>query len=136
MVMMGKLRTRFIPINATVHQHANGIYFQQVSLVTNALPKQQENRIHLIGRAGHSGHKSVTINFVTNPDVDTTQDIQDYYNTNPDKMRTNTFEVFDVFFFSFLLSIHYLPVYFVHFQFQKMDCRRSFQFCNKIISYP
>ena len=55
-----------------------GIDVQQVSLVINYdLPSNRENYIHRIGRGGWFGRKGVPINFVTEDDVRTMQDIEE-----------------------------------------------------------
>ena len=55
---------------------------QQVSLVINYdLPTNRENYIHRIGRGGRFGRKGVAINFLTNDDVRTLREIEQFYNT-------------------------------------------------------
>ena len=61
---------------------ARGIDVQQVSLVINYdLPTNRENYIHRIGRGGRFGRKGVAINFLTNDDVRTLREIEQFYNT-------------------------------------------------------
>eukprot|EP01134_Creolimax_fragrantissima_P008121 CFRG8121T1 len=69
---------------------ARGIDVQQVSLVINYdLPNNRELYIHRIGRSGRFGRKGVAINFVTNEDVHTLRDIEQYYSTQIDEMPMN-----------------------------------------------
>ena len=61
---------------------ARGIDIQQVSLVVNFdIPNNMENYIHRIGRSGRYGRKGVSINFVTDYEVEKLNEIQKYYNT-------------------------------------------------------
>merc|ERR1712003_438351 len=69
---------------------ARGLDVQQVSLVINYdLPNNRENYIHRIGRGGRFGRKGVAINFVTQEDTRTLQDIEQFYNTQIDEMPMN-----------------------------------------------
>jgi len=66
---------------------ARGIDVQQVSLVINYdLPPNIENYLHRIGRSGRFGRKGVAINFITNNDVRTMRDIEQYYHTQIEEM--------------------------------------------------
>jgi translation initiation factor 4A len=66
---------------------ARGIDVQQVSLVINYdLPHNKENYIHRIGRSGRFGRKGVSINFVTDNDVNTLREIEQFYNTKIEEM--------------------------------------------------
>jgi len=66
---------------------ARGIDVQQVSLVINYdLPSNRENYIHRIGRSGRFGRKGVAINFVTDDDVRTLREIEQFYNTKVEEM--------------------------------------------------
>ena len=59
---------------------ARGIDVQHVALVINYdLPRQKENYIHRIGRAGRFGKKGTAINFVLPRDAQSMQFIQQYY---------------------------------------------------------
>lgn len=61
---------------------SRGIDIQQISIVINYdLPKDLENYIHRIGRSGRYGRKGVSINFITNYDIDKMKRIEEYYNT-------------------------------------------------------
>jgi len=69
---------------------ARGIDVQQVSLVINYdLPSNRENYIHRIGRGGRFGRKGVAINFVTQDDIRTLQDLESYYSTHIEEMPMN-----------------------------------------------
>ncbi|ONH77901.1 ATP-dependent RNA helicase FAL1 [Pichia kudriavzevii] len=69
---------------------ARGIDVQQVSLVINYdLPTDRENYIHRIGRSGRFGRKGVAINFVTEEDVSTLHDIENYYSSQIEEMPVN-----------------------------------------------
>ncbi|CAB0018055.1 unnamed protein product [Nesidiocoris tenuis] len=73
---------------------ARGIDVQQVSLVINYdLPSNRENYIHRIGRGGRFGRKGVAINFVTNEDKLTLEELQSHYNTVIEEMPTNIEEL-------------------------------------------
>ena len=55
---------------------ARGIDVQQVELVINfELPRNKENYIHRIGRAGRFGKKGRAINFVTPRDAHTLKEV-------------------------------------------------------------
>ena len=69
---------------------ARGIDVQQVSLVINYdLPTDRENYIHRIGRSGRFGRKGVAINFVTEEDVTTLHEIEQYYSSQIEEMPVN-----------------------------------------------
>lgn len=69
---------------------ARGIDVQQVSVVFNYdMPFNRENYLHRIGRSGRFGRKGIAINFVTNEDVHTLHDIEQYYATQIDEMPVN-----------------------------------------------
>merc|ERR1712048_1331860 len=69
---------------------ARGIDVQQVSLVINYdLPQKIENYLHRIGRSGRFGRKGVAINFVTNNDVRTMNDIEKYYHTQIEELPSD-----------------------------------------------
>lgn len=71
-----------------------GLDVQQVSLVIcYDLPQSRELYIHRIGRSGRFGKKGVAINFVTNEDVRTLRDIEQYYSTQIDEMPMNVTEL-------------------------------------------
>lgn len=61
-----------------------------MSLVINYdLPTNRENYLHRIGRSGRFGRKGVAINFVTDDDVPTLRDIEQFYSTQIDEMPMN-----------------------------------------------
>merc|ERR1719330_839439 len=69
---------------------ARGIDVQQVSLVINYdLPRDVENYLHRIGRSGRFGRKGVAINFVTNSDVRSMREIEQFYHTQIDELPAN-----------------------------------------------
>lgn len=64
-MIMKEFRTGSTRVLITTDLLARGIDVQQVGLVINyELPKQKENYIHRIGRAGRFGRKGTAINFV------------------------------------------------------------------------
>ena len=69
---------------------SRGIDIQQLSLVINYdLPREKETYIHRIGRSGRYGRKGVSINFVTDRDIDYQNDIQKFYDTKIEEMPQN-----------------------------------------------
>jgi len=73
---------------------ARGIDVQQVSLVINYdLPKTIENYIHRIGRSGRFGRKGVSINFITNDDINYQKNIETFYNTQIEELPANVNEI-------------------------------------------
>ncbi|KAI7903364.1 ATP-dependent RNA helicase eIF4A [Cokeromyces recurvatus] len=89
-VIMKEFRSGSSRVLITTDLLARGIDVQQVSLVINYdLPSNRENYIHRIGRGGRFGRKGVAINFVTNEDVRTMRDIEQFYNTQIDEMPMN-----------------------------------------------
>jgi len=75
---------------------ARGIDVSQVSLVINYdLPIHRENYIHRIGRSGRFGRKGVAINFVTDDDISTLRDIEQFYACQIDEMPVNLAEHFN-----------------------------------------
>jgi len=74
---------------------ARGIDVQQVSLVINYdLPNNRELYIHRIGRSGRFGRKGVAINFVTQDDVRTLRELEQFYNTSIEEMPSNIADLF------------------------------------------
>jgi len=69
---------------------SRGIDIQQLSLVINFdLPKSKETYIHRIGRSGRYGRKGVSINLVTDRDIDYMKEIESFYDTEIKEMPQN-----------------------------------------------
>jgi len=86
-VIMKEFRSGSSRVLITTDLLARGIDVQQVSLVINYdLPANRENYIHRIGRSGRFGRKGVAINFVTDDDVRTLREIEQFYNTKVEEM--------------------------------------------------
>jgi translation initiation factor 4A len=86
-LIMKEFRSGSSRVLITTDLLARGIDVQQVSLVINYdLPTNRENYIHRIGRSGRFGRKGVAINFVTNEDVRTLREIEQFYNTQVEEM--------------------------------------------------
>lgn len=89
-IIMKQFRSGSSRVLITTDLLARGIDVQQVSLVINYdLPSNRENYIHRIGRGGRFGRKGVAINFVTDDDKRTLQDIEKFYNTTIQEMPVN-----------------------------------------------
>ncbi|CEG64572.1 Putative ATP-dependent RNA helicase eIF4A [Rhizopus microsporus] len=89
-IIMKEFRSGSSRVLITTDLLARGIDVQQVSLVINYdLPSNRENYIHRIGRGGRFGRKGVAINFVTNEDVRTMREIEQFYNTQIEEMPMN-----------------------------------------------
>jgi len=74
---------------------ARGIDIQDVSVVINyELPFEKENYIHRIGRSGRYGRKGVAINLLTNEDVRTLRDIEEFYTTVVEELPADLSQVF------------------------------------------
>lgn len=94
-VIMREFRTGSSRVLVTTDLLARGIDVQQVSLVINYdLPTNRENYIHRIGRSGRFGRKGVAINFLTDADVRTLRDIEEFYNTNIEEMPMDVADLF------------------------------------------
>jgi len=88
--IMKEFRSGSSRVLITTDLLARGIDVQQVSLVINYdLPANRENYIHRIGRSGRFGRKGVAINFITEDDRRTLEEIQSFYNTSIDEMPMN-----------------------------------------------
>jgi len=86
-IILNEFRTGSSRVLITTDLLARGIDVQQVSLVINYdLPRNLENYIHRIGRSGRFGRKGVAINFVTNEDVRTLHELEQFYNTTIEEM--------------------------------------------------
>ena len=73
---------------------ARGIDVYQVSLVINyEMPREKETYIHRIGRSGRFGRKGNAINFVTPPEKEQLEEIQNFYNTNIEQLPTDLSEI-------------------------------------------
>ena len=81
-IIMTEFRSGSSRVLITTDLLARGIDVQQVSLVINFdLPTKRENYIHRIGRSGRYGRKGVSINFVTERDIDYQTEISVFYDT-------------------------------------------------------
>jgi translation initiation factor 4A len=89
-VIMREFRSGSSRVLITTDLLARGIDVQQVSLVINYyMPTNREKYIHRIGRGGRFGRKGVSINFVTQEDIRTMRDIEQFYNTQIEEMPMN-----------------------------------------------
>ena len=69
---------------------SRGIDIQQLSLVINFdLPKSKETYIHRIGRSGRYGRKGVSINLVTDRDLEYMKELESFYDTEVKEMPQN-----------------------------------------------
>mmetsp|Transcript_26723 Transcript_26723/g.51840 ORF Transcript_26723/g.51840 Transcript_26723/m.51840 type:complete len:428 (-) Transcript_26723:612-1895(-) len=92
--VMKEFRSGSSRVLITTDLLARGIDVQQVSLVINYdLPGDRENYIHRIGRSGRFGRKGVAINFVTEEDVRTLRELEEFYNTSIEEMPMNIAEL-------------------------------------------
>jgi len=86
-VILDEFRTGSSRVLITTDLLARGIDVQQVSLVINYdLPRNTENYIHRIGRSGRFGRKGVAINFVTNEDIRSLRELEEFYQTQIEEM--------------------------------------------------
>jgi len=93
-LIMKEFRSGSSRVLITTDLLARGIDVQQVSLVINYdLPTNRENYIHRIGRSGRFGRKGVAINFVTEEDVRSLREIEQFYNTQIDEMPMDVSEL-------------------------------------------
>ncbi|KAH9416127.1 eukaryotic translation initiation factor 4A [Dermatophagoides pteronyssinus] len=82
-LIMREFRSGSSRILITTDLLARGIDVQQVSLVINYdLPVNLENYIHRIGRSGRFGRKGTAINLVTDEDLKTLKQIEEFYHTS------------------------------------------------------
>ena len=89
-LIMREFRSGSSRVLITTDLLARGIDVQQVSLVINYdLPTNRENYIHRIGRSGRFGRKGVSINFITQGDVEDLKDIEKFYSTQIQEMPSN-----------------------------------------------
>jgi translation initiation factor 4A len=96
-LIMREFRSGSSRVLITTDMLARGIDVQQVSLVINYdLPTNRENYIHRIGRSGRFGRKGVAINFVTEADVRSMKDIEQFYNTQIDEMPEDVADMLQV----------------------------------------
>ena len=94
-LIMREFRSGSSRVLVTTDLLARGIDVQQVSLVINYdLPTNRENYIHRIGRSGRFGRKGVAINFLTDNDVRTLRDIEQFYQTTIDEMPLDIADLF------------------------------------------
>jgi len=93
-LIMKEFRSGSSRVLITTDLLARGIDVQQVSLVINYdLPTNRENYIHRIGRSGRFGRKGVAINFVTQEDVRSLREIEQFYNTQIEEMPMDVSEL-------------------------------------------
>lgn len=93
-VVMQQFRQGSVRVLITTDLLARGIDVQQVGLVINyELPRNKENYIHRIGRAGRYGKRGTAINFVLPKDAHFLKEIQDHYDTVIKEMPTDLSEM-------------------------------------------
>ena len=69
---------------------ARGIDIQQVSTVINYdITKDVHTYLHRIGRSGRWGRKGISINFITNRDINILKQIETHYNTQIEELPMN-----------------------------------------------
>ena len=89
-MIMQQFRAGKARVLITTDLWGRGIDVQQVSLVIcYDLPTNRELYLHRIGRGGRFGRKSVAINFVTDDDIKTLREIEQFYSTQIDEMPMN-----------------------------------------------
>ena len=95
--VMEQFRRGDIRILLSTDLLSRGIDIQQLSLVINYdLPMEKETYIHRIGRSGRYGRKGVAINFVTEKDLHSLQELQQFYNTEIKEMPQNIQDIISV----------------------------------------
>ena len=92
--IMKDFRSGVTRVLITTDLLARGIDVYQVSLVINyEMPIKKETYIHRIGRSGRFGRKGNAINFVTPPEKEQLEEIQNFYNTNIEQLPTDLSEI-------------------------------------------
>ena len=92
--IMKDFRSGVTRVLITTDLLARGIDVYQVSLVINyEMPREKETYIHRIGRSGRFGRKGNAINFVTPPEKEQLEEIQNFYNTNIEQLPTDLSEI-------------------------------------------
>lgn len=95
--IMNQFRQGDIRILLSTDLLSRGIDIQQLSLVINYdLPIQKETYIHRIGRSGRYGRKGVAINFVTDRDIQSLEELKSFYNTQIEPMPQNIADIISV----------------------------------------
>lgn len=95
--IMNQFRQGDIRILLSTDLLSRGIDIQQLSLVINYdLPIQKETYIHRIGRSGRYGRKGVAINFVTDRDIQSLEELKTFYNTQIEPMPQNIADIISV----------------------------------------
>jgi len=93
--VMQEFRSGASRVLITTDIWGRGLDVQQVSLVICFdLPINRENYIHRIGRSGRFGRKGVAINFVTDADYKTFNEIQRFYATKIPEMPMDVADIF------------------------------------------
>lgn len=90
MQMNGCVCRRDVPYLACMCTFPFSFFFHEYQYIHQAWPKHYFRDRHCrIGRSGRFGRKGVAINFVTNDDIHTLRDIEQYYSTQIDEMPMN-----------------------------------------------
>ena len=93
--VMHNFRNGNCRILITTNLLSRGIDIQQISLVINYdLPNDKESYIHRIGRSGRFGRKGVAVNFITQRDVRSLYDLENFYQTHIDELPANLEDIF------------------------------------------
>ena len=88
--VMDEFRSGSLRILLSSDLLSRGIDIQQLSLVINYdLPREKETYIHRIGRSGRYGRKGVSINFITDKEIEYMKSIEEFYDTQILEMPQN-----------------------------------------------
>ncbi len=88
--IMNEFRSGSLRILLSSDLLSRGIDIQQLSLVINYdLPREKETYIHRIGRSGRYGRKGVSINFITDKEIEYMKSIEEFYDTQISEMPQN-----------------------------------------------
>jgi len=88
--ILNDFRTAASRILITTNLLARGIDVHGVSLVINYdLPREFEHYIHRIGRCGRHGRKGVSINLISQEDISTLRNLEQFFSTKIEEMPSN-----------------------------------------------
>jgi translation initiation factor 4A len=94
--IMKEFRSGTTRILITTDLLARGIDIQQISLVINYdIPNNKENYIHRIGRTGRFGRKGIALNLVSDKEIQSIADIEEFYSTSISELPGDLAGVFN-----------------------------------------
>jgi len=91
-IILSEFRTGSSRVLITTDLLARGIEFEVSLIINYDLPRNLANYVHRIGKSGRFGRKGVAITLVTNDDMKTLPELEEFYHTQVPEMPATVVE--------------------------------------------